>query len=62
MPRKRREEPEPEPEELEDPEDDFTEEELEHLYELLDSFPELEDYDFDFGQYDDEDFYTTSEG
>lgn len=40
--------------------EDYYEEGLEELYELLESFPEFEDYLDDILSYDDEDFYSTS--
>jgi len=40
-----------------DDEDDFTEEELADLYDLLGEFPELDGLD-EILDYDDEDFYT----
>jgi hypothetical protein len=38
--------------------EDYSEEELAELYELLGDFPEFDDYLDDLFEYDDEDFYT----
>ena len=39
--------------------EEYGDDELETLLELLDEFPELDDYLMDILDYDDEDFYTT---
>lgn len=41
--------------------EEYSEDELAELYEMLDDFPEFEEYDFDdILAYDDEDFYSTT--
>jgi hypothetical protein len=45
--------------EYDDYAEEFGEDELETLYELLEDFPELEEYLDDILEYDDADFYST---
>lgn len=42
--------------------EEYSEEELSDLYEMLEDFPEFEEYFDDILSYDDEDFYSTTEG
>lgn len=48
------------PDEFDEYADEYGEDELETLLELLDDFPELGEYLEDILEFDDEDFYSTS--
>jgi hypothetical protein len=42
--------------------EEYSEDELAELYEMLGDFPEFEEYFDDILSFDDEDFYSTTEG